>query len=105
MLVTDPNEVRNASHRAVIIQNLANDAGREQTCKSGEIDRRLGMTGSLKDATAARAKGKDMSRLREVCRRPICINGGLYRTSSLPGRNAGGHALAPRVDRDGKCGA
>src|SRR5437588_2140887 len=105
MLVTEPNEVRDASHRAVVIQNLANNAGREQTCKSGEIDRRLGMTGTLKDATAARTKGKDMSRSREVFRRPICINGGLDRTSSLARRNTGGHALARRVDRDGKCGA
>ena len=60
MLRAKPCEVPDASHRAVVVDDLADHAGRNRTCEPGEINRSFGVTAPLEYPTGARAKGKNM---------------------------------------------
>src|SRR5258706_2526807 len=83
MLRAKPYEVRDARHRAVVVDDLAEHAGRNRTCEPDEIDRGFGVTAPLEHPTAARTKGTAMSWSCEVPGLAVRINGGLDRASPL----------------------
>ena len=57
-----------ARHRTVVVENLADHSRRIQSCKTRQIDRRLGLTPPLQHAAIARPKRENMSRSAEVVR-------------------------------------
>ncbi len=87
-----------AGHRSVLVHDLADDAGRVETCEPGKIDGRFGLADALEHATGLRPQGEDVTGLDEVAR----LRGGrdcnLDRVRAIGGRDPGRHALA-RLDR------
>src|SRR5262249_14239131 len=93
------NEVADASHRSVLVHDLADDAGRDQACEPGEVDRRLGLAGSLEHAAFARAQREDMPRPDEVVRALAAVDRDLDRPRAIVCGNAGRDPLTG-LDRD-----
>jgi len=60
------HQLRQAGHRAVIVQNLAKHACWLQAGQTRKIDRRLGMPGASQHAAILCAQRKNMSRLHEI---------------------------------------
>src|SRR6266446_590599 len=100
----EPNEVRNASHGAVVIHDLAYHPGRIQTCETGEIDCCLSLTSTLQHAASASAKRENVSRPREVFRTTVCVDCGLDSLRAIVSRDARCHAGRLRINRNRKRG-
>ena len=98
------DQVGHASHRPVVLHDLADHARRDQAGEPREVDRRLGLARALEHAAGAGAQGEDMTRLNEVARSRGGVDGDLDRVGAVMRRDAGGDAFA-RLDRDGEGGA
>ena len=101
MLAGEGDDLRPALDRAVVIDELADDAGRMQAGEPGEIDRRLGMARAHQDAARFGDERKHMAGAHEVGGMHIAVGQGVHGGAALLGRDAGGEALAV-VDRDGE---
>ena len=99
--LAEGGEVRNAGHRAVVVHDLADDAGRNEPREPREVDRGLGLAGALEDAALLRAEREDVARLDEVVRRRARVDRDLDRPRAVVRRDSRGDALA-RLDRDGE---
>ena len=62
-------ELGQALHRAVVVDDLGEHAGREAAGEAGEVDRGLGVPGALQHAALAVAQREDVAGPREVARR------------------------------------
>src|SRR5438874_10530990 len=98
--LAEPNQVRNAGHGAVVVDDLADHARGAQAGQAGQIDGRLGLPPPLQDAAGAGAEWEDVSRPGEVVRRSAGGHGGPDCSRPVVGRDAGGDAAALNVDRD-----
>src|SRR4029077_369278 len=64
--LAEPGQVSHTCHRAIVIDDLADDTARMEPCKTGEIDRRLGVAPALEDAAGACTNRKDVPGYGEV---------------------------------------
>ena len=94
-------EVGHAGHRAVVLHDLADDAGGDQAGEPREVDRGLGLAGALEHAAATGAKREDVARLDEVARSRRRVDRDLDRVGAIVCRDSRRHAFA-RLDRDGE---
>ncbi len=104
VLLGEALEVGEALHRAVVVDDLRQHARRVATGEPGEVDRRLGVAGTLEHAAVAVAQREDVAGPRQVAR----VGGGLdqraHRRAAIGRRDAGGRPVLG-VDRDGERGA
>ena len=98
------DQVRDARHRAVVLHDLADDAGGVQAGQPREVDSRLGLARPLQHAAAAGSQREDVSRLDEVGAPRRRVDRDLDRVRAVVRRDARRHALA-RLDGDGEGGA
>ena len=83
------------------IQDLADDAGRNQAGQPGEVHAGLGLPDPLQHAAGPGAKREDVARAAQVGGHGGGIDGDVDRRGAVAGRDAGGHAEAAlRVDAD-----
>ena len=103
VLLAELDEVGHARHRAVLLHDLADHAGRRQAREPREVDRALGLARALERAAGARAQREDVAGLHDVARAHAGIDRDLDRAGAVARRDAGLDALA-RLDRDGERG-
>ena len=101
MPLAEGREIRHAGHGAVVVHDLAHDAGRDEARETCEVDGGLGLTRALEHAARLRAQREDMPGLHEVVRDRARVDRHLNRERSVVRRDAGRHALA-RLDRHGE---
>ena len=61
VLAANALEVGHARHRAVVVDDLAQHAGRVEAGQAGEVDRGLGVAGPLEHAALAVAQREDVA--------------------------------------------
>src|SRR5690349_11998688 len=64
--LAEGSEIGYARHRAVIVHDLADHAGRGQASEACQVDASLGLTRSLEDTTALGLQWEDVARLDEI---------------------------------------
>src|SRR5208337_2365994 len=104
MFATKGDEVGDAGHFAVVAHDFADDAGRGEAGKAGEIDGGLSLAGADEDAAAARAQREDVAGTGEVGRGGAGIDGSADGAGAVGCRNPSRHAFAG-FDGLSKCGA
>ncbi len=97
------DQIGQAGHRAVVIHDLADDAGRVQPGEARDIDRRLRMARAHQGSPFARHQREHMTRRRDVVARRLGVDGNRDRVRAIGGRDAGRDPF-PRLDRDGESG-
>src|SRR5678816_4398516 len=99
----EPGQLGNARHRAVGIENLADDAGRVESRDAREIHRRFGLPGAHQHAAVARLQREHVPGTCKIGRTRLRIDGGKYRGGAIRRGDAGtGDVL--RLDRDAEGG-
>ena len=99
VLPGEPRQLRHARHRAVLVHDFADDAGRIETGNPREIDRRLGLPGPHQHAAVARLEREDMAGPCQIRRPGARIDRRQDRRCPIGGGNPGArHAL--RFDGD-----
>src|SRR4030095_448486 len=88
MLLAEENEVRHASHGAVIIHDFADDSGRLQSGETCQIDRGFGLAASLEDTSCAGTEWKNVSWSRKVFRTTVRSNSGADRLCTIVSRDS-----------------
>src|SRR6266478_1461785 len=88
VLLAESDKVRQTSHGAVVIDDLADHSGGLQAGETRQIDCRFCLAAPFENATGPSAKWKNMSWSREVFRTTVCIDSGLDRLGAIVGRNA-----------------
>ena len=68
VLLRELRQLRHARHRAVLVHDFADHAGRIETGHARQIDRRLGLTGANQHAAVAGAQRRHVTGPREVAR-------------------------------------
>src|SRR5262245_4059208 len=91
------DQIGHACHGAVVVHNLADDAGRKQASQAGEIDGGLRVAGAHEHATFARNQRENVPRGNDVLVVLGRVDGGGNGAGTIVRRNAGGDALA-RLD-------
>ncbi len=104
VLLGEALEVGHPRHRAVVVHDLADDAGRVHARQAREVDGALGLAGAHEHAAAARPEGEDVARRHEVRGARVGADGDLDGLGAIGGADARGHAV-PRLDADGEGGA
>ena len=66
VLAGEDLELRPARHGAVVVEDLADDAGGLQAGQAGEVHRGLGLADAAEDAAGAGPQGEDVARAAEV---------------------------------------
>src|SRR6266403_4949727 len=98
MFLAELDKVRHASHRAIVVDDLADHSGGLQSGESREVDCRLGLAASFENAARASAKWKNMSRSREVLRMTLWIDGSLDRLCAVISRYPRCYVITLYVD-------
>ena len=104
MLAAEVGQLRHPRHGAVVVHDLADHAGRNQSRQAREIDGRFGLSCAHQHAAFAGAQREDMSGTREIVGPGAGIDGDLDGLRAIIGRDAGSDAVSC-VDRLGECGA
>ena len=104
VLAAELGKLRNARHGAVVVHDLADDAGGNQSGETREIDRGFGLSGADQHSTFAGAKRKRVAGTREIVRTSGGIDGDFDGLRAIVGGDSGGHAVV-RVDGLGEGGA
>ena len=86
-------EVGQPLHRAVVVHDLRQHAGRVPAREAGEVDRGLGVAGPLEHAALAVAQREDVTRPREVGGMRRGVDERLHRRAAVGGRDAGARAV------------
>jgi hypothetical protein len=103
VLPGDLLQLRAARHRAVGVEDLADDAGGHQPGEPRQIDARLRLPHPLQHAPGPGAQGKDVPWAAQIGRHRCGIDGDVDGGGAVAGRDPGGHAEAPLgVDADRK---
>ena len=102
VLVGVPGKIGDTRHGAVLVHDLADDAGRDEPRQARQIDRRLGMTGPFEHTTGLGAQRKHVAGLDQVVRAAGGIDRDHDRARTIRRRDAGRHAVA-RLDRVHEC--
>ena len=92
-------QVRDARHRAVVVHDLADHAGRVQAGQAGEVDGRLGLPDALEHAAGLGLEREHVAGLDELARARLRVDRDLDRAGAVGGGDAGADAGA-RLDRD-----
>src|SRR2546426_331172 len=90
-------------HPAVLVEDLADDAGRVATREPREVHGRLGVAGAAQDAARHRPEGQDVAGARQVFGPHLLIHEGANRDRAVVGGGAGRDA-ASGVDGHGERG-
>ena len=98
-------EVGAPGHAAVGAHHLADDPGGKAPGELAEIDDRLGLAGALEHAARRRPERKRVTRLGEVARLGVLVAEQADGRGAIEGADAGGHAVADRLDGDRERGA
>ncbi len=85
---------------ALLVEDLAEDAGRISSGQPREVDGRFGVTGAAKHAALASAEREHVAGANEVGRLTFRIDDGLHRRRAFLGRDAG--LVRAVVDRHGE---
>src|SRR5207253_1488854 len=85
MLLAESDQVWHPCHRAIVVDDLADDAGGEKPGEAGEIDGSLRLAPALEHAARSRSQRKDMSRTAEVLGTTAGIDGRPDRLRSIVG--------------------
>ncbi len=72
-------EVGDPGHRAVLVHDLADHPGRDQSCQPREVDAGLGVAGPLQDASVLGLEREDVTGDVEVVRPGMRVDGDLDR--------------------------
>ena len=94
-------EIRTARHGAVLVHDLADDAGGSESRQPCQIDRALGLPGALEHAAGLGNERKHVARTRQVFGAAVLAHGSENRRRTVGRADAGGHALA-RLNRNGE---
>jgi hypothetical protein len=97
-------EVRQARHAAVLVHDLADDAGGREAGEAGHVDDALGLPGAHEHAAVPRAEREHVAGRHDVVRARRPANRGADRRGAVDRRDAVPDAV-PRVDRDRERGA
>ena len=89
MFFAELNEIRNTRHRAVVIDDFAQDTRREHPRHASKVYGRLGMPGALEHTTFGIAKRKDVTGTSEISGPGCGINQCLNRCGTVSGRDTG----------------
>ena len=92
-------EVLAAGHRAVLVLDLADHAGRVEPGEARQVDRRLGVSGALQDAARLRLQRAHVTGLDDVLRALRRVDRNLHRVRLVVHADPGRDPLA-RFDRD-----
>ena len=103
VLLGEGQDVRQALHGAVVIDQFGDEADRRQAGKARHIDRGLGMARADQHATLAGDQRKDMAGPHEILGADIGVGERPDAGATFLRRDAGGEVLGI-VDRDGKGG-
>ena len=87
-------EVVDARHRAVVVHDLADHAGRVQAGQPREVDGGLGLARALQHAAGLGLQREDVAGLDEVARRRLGVDRDLDRARAVGGADAGRDAVA-----------
>jgi hypothetical protein len=96
-------QVGHAGHRAVVVHDLADDAGGGEAREAREVDAALGLTRTLEHAPGPRPQREDVSGRHEVFGAALGRGGHADGVGPVGGRDARGDALAG-LDAHGKRG-
>ena len=97
------NEVGQTRHRAVFVEDLADDGGRFEPGQLRQIAAGLGVPGADEYAAFSRHEGEDVPRLDDVFRLGMAGHRRAHGLRPVVRRDAGGHP-ARRFDRGGEGG-
>ena len=103
VLFRELHDLAPAHHRAVVIDQFAEDADGIELGETAQVDGGLGMAGAHQDAAVPGDQREDVAGAHEVLGADIGIEDGAHRVAALLGGDAGGQALAV-VDGDGEGG-
>ena len=98
------DEVGQARHGAVVLQDLADHRGRLQARELGEVAASLGVAGADQHAALLRGEREDVAGGDDVFRLGMTSDGSLHGTRPVVGRDAGGHTSGG-LDRHRERGA
>ena len=90
---TEPHQLRQTRHRAVVMQNFAEHPGRLQSGHGGQINCRFGVTSAAQDAAVFCSQRKDMAGLHEIIRLGNGIGDDLNCSRPIVRADAGRHAV------------
>ncbi len=99
MPLRESHQIRQPGHGAVIVHDLADDAGGDKAGKAGDVHRCLGMAGADQGTAIARHQREDMARGDDIPAVEFRIDGDRYGAGAVRRRDAGGDTLA-RLDGD-----
>ena len=99
MLVGELAQLLSTLHRAVVVHQLADRAGRGETGEPGQVDRGLGVPGTDQHAALAVAQREDVPGLHEVVRLRCRVDQYPDRPGPVRGGDPGADVV-PRIDRD-----
>ena len=91
-------------HGAVLVENLADDAGGLESGEAGEVNGGLGVSGAAEDAALLRLEREDVAGTDEIARLGEGIGEDLNGAGPVGGADPGGDAVGG-IDRDGEIGA
>src|SRR5215213_9542667 len=100
VLFAEPLKVGDASHRAVLVHNLADHPGRFEARKTREVYRPLRLPSPLQNAARTSPQGEDMSRHHQVVRSCHLVHRNAAGMGPIGGRDAGRNAF---LRLDGSC--
>ena len=92
VLLPETQQLRDAGHRAVVVDDFRQDPGGTQTGEAGEIDGGLGVSGPAQDSAGAVAERENMAGPHEVAGRGGAVGEEPDRAGAVGGGNAGGDA-------------
>ncbi len=104
VLLAELDQVGHPGHGAVVVDDLAQHAGGVHAGEAGQVDRRLGVAGTLEHAALGVAQREDVTRAGEVDRLGRRVDERLDGRGAVGGRDAGARAVHV-VDRVGERGA
>ena len=85
------DELGQARHRAILVEDLADDTARVQAGEGGEVDRGFGVAGALEDATRAGEQREDVAGLHECFGLGLRVGEDRDGLRAVVGRDAGGN--------------
>lgn len=100
ILAGDLQQLRHPGHRAVLIHDLDQCAGRLKPCHAGQIDRRLRVSRPAQHPFLAGPQGVDVSRTPQVARPGRRIGQRIERCGAVVDRNARGTVVSQQIDRN-----
>ena len=94
VLLAELDQVGDPGHGAVVVDDLAEHAGRVQAGHAGQVDGGLGVAGPLEHAAVGVAQREDVAGAGQVAGAGGRVDQGLDGGGPVGGRDAGGGAVA-----------